>query len=297
MPVAQSNGIEIQYETIGDAHDEPLLLVMGLGAQLTAWPDEFCGLLSDRGFFVVRFDNRDCGLSTAVATDQVPDLMAVLAGEATPPYRLENMAADTAGLIEALGIEPAHVVGASMGGMIAQSLTIHHPWRVRSLCSIMSTTGDPSVGQPNEKALAALLQPLPSSRPEAIEASVATSRVISSPGFPFDEERVRRQATEAYDRSYRPDGALRQLAAILASTDRTPELHDVTVPTVVIHGADDPLVDPSGGRATADAVPGAELLVVSGMGHDLPSGAWATLVEAIVSNTRRAGARPRSGPT
>ncbi len=286
VPLAPSNGIEIEYETLGDRGATPLLLVMGLGAQLTTWPEEFCAQLVDRGYFVIRYDNRDCGLSTKFDRAALPDLWAILCGDlATAPYRVENMAADAAGLLEHLGVASAHLVGASMGGMISQALAIHHPWRVRSLCSIMSTTGDPTVGQPSPEVIEAMLQPAPATRAEAIERSVTGSRMIGSPGFAFDEARTRQLATAAYDRSYCPEGVLRQLAAILASPDRTAELGHVSVPTVVVHGDSDPMVDPSGGEATAAAVPGAELVVVRGLGHDLPPQVWPTLVDAACRAT------------
>lgn len=289
MPQASSNGIEIEYEALGDPGGQPLLLVAGLGAQLLWWQDDFCDLLVGRGYRVVRFDNRDCGLSTAFDEVPEPDLWAILGGDrSSAPYRIENMAADAAGLLESLGLESAHVVGASLGGMVAQALAIHHPWRVRSLCSIQSTTGDPAVGQPTQEAAESLLRPAPANRAEAIEQSVAGSRAISSPGFSFDEGGVRARATASYDRSYRPAGLVRQLAAVFASPDRTAELRLLDVPTLVLHGDADPLVTPSGGEATAAAVPGAELLVVPGMGHDLPRPVWPTAVEAIVRTTRRA---------
>lgn len=289
MPQASSNGIDVEYEALGAPDGEPLLLVMGLGAQLITWPDDFCRLLVDRGYRVIRFDNRDAGLTTKFDQAPAPDLWAILSGDhASAPYRLANMAADAAGLLEELGLASAHVVGASMGGMIAQCLAIHHPWRVRSLCSIMSTTGASTVGQPTQPALEALLQRPPSSREEAIDRSVRTSRLIGSPGFPFDEERVRAQAAASYDRSYCPEGAVRQLAAMVASPDRTAELRTLGVPAVVVHGDRDPLVTPSGGEATAAAIPGAELVMVPGMGHDLPPEVWPTVVDAIARTTRRA---------
>lgn len=288
MPQVEANGMVLEYEASGDPSDPPLVLVMGLGAQLITWPDEFCALLAGRGFYVVRYDNRDCGLSTAL-DGITPDVLALLAGEPTSvPYRIEDMADDAAGLITALGLRPAHVVGASMGGMIVQALVIHHPEMVGSVCSIMSTTGDRSVGAPTDAAVSALLVSPATSRDEAIEQSVASSRVIAGTGFPFPEDQIRVRAAAAYDRSYRPDGMLRQLAAILASPDRTEDLHGVRRPFLVIHGTTDPLVTPSGGEATAAAVPGAELLMVPGMGHDLPVPVWGELVGAIAANAAKA---------
>ncbi len=290
MPQVETNGVRLEYEAMGDPADPPLLLVMGLGAQMTTWPDGFCRLLVDRGYYVVRYDNRDCGLSTHFDHVALPDLMALLSGQsAEVPYDLNDIAADAAGLLDALGLAPAHVVGASMGGMIVQALAVNHPDHVRSVCSIMSTTGAPGVGQPTTEAAAALLVPPATTRDEAIENSVAGSRVIAGKGFPFPEDEVRRRAAEAYDRAFDPAGVVRQMAAILASPDRTEGLGAVRVPFLVIHGADDPLVTLSGGEATAAAVPGAVLMVVPGMGHDLPAPVWTELTEAIADNAAKAG--------
>jgi pimeloyl-ACP methyl ester carboxylesterase len=287
MPRASTNGIEVEYEVFGDEAHPPLLLVMGLGAQMIAWEDPFCTQLAGRGFRVIRFDNRDVGLSTK--TDgPLPDIMACFSGDASSAnYRLEDMADDAAGLLDVLGIEAAHVVGASMGGMIAQTLAIRHPARVLSLCSIMSTTGDPSVGAPTPEAMQELLRPVSTTKEEYLEASVRSSRVIGSTGFPFDEARARARAEVHFDRCYHPMGVARQLAAILASGDRTAALAGVEVPTVVIHGDADPLVTPTGGEATANAVPGAEHVVIEGMGHDLPEGAWPRIFDAIITNTNK----------
>jgi pimeloyl-ACP methyl ester carboxylesterase len=287
MPRAAANGIEIEYAVVGDEDGTPLLLVMGLGAQLVAWDDEFCGLLAGRGFRVVRYDNRDVGLSTKVE-GPLPDIMGALGGDpSSANYTLVDMADDAVGLLDALGIGAAHVVGASMGGMIAQTLAIRHPDRVLSLCSIMSTTGDRSVGQPTPEAMQELLRPIAQTRDQYLEMAVNAGRVIGSPGFPFDEARARDRAGRAFDRCYHPIGVARQLAAIMASGDRTSDLAGVSVPTVVIHGDGDPLVTPSGGAATASAVPGAELVVIEGMGHDLPVEAWPQVVEAIVANASK----------
>ena len=244
MPQAKANGIEIEYVTEGDPSDPALLLVMGLGAQLTTWPDGFVDGLRQRGFFVIRYDNRDSGLSTKF--DGVPDIMALFTGTdlSSAPYRIEDMADDGAALLAALGIAKAHVVGASLGGMI--------------------------------------------SREEAIQASVEGSLAIGSPGYPIDEGVRRERAAAAYDRSYCPDGTVRQLAAILASPDRTEGLRGVDMPFLVMHGEADPLVTPSGGHATAAAVPGSRLLTFPGMGHDLPEPLWGTMTDAIVANTELA---------
>ncbi|MBB4691547.1 alpha/beta fold hydrolase [Paractinoplanes abujensis] len=286
----RANGIDVRYETVGDPGDPALLLIMGLGAQLTDWPDEFCAQLAARGFHLVRFDNRDAGLSTAFDSLGQPDTAAILRGDpATVPYLLSDMAADAAGLLKELGITRAHVVGASMGGMIAQQLTIDHPGLVASLCSIMSTTGDRTVGRPTPEAAAALMRPPATTREEILAGATATSRVIGSPAYPATDEWLQQRAAAKYDRSFRPRGTQRQYAAIIASPDRTAALGAVTAPTLVVHGEADPLIDVSGGRATAAAVPGAELLVIPGMGHDLPQALWPQIIDAIATNAARAG--------
>jgi pimeloyl-ACP methyl ester carboxylesterase len=288
MPDVRSNGLTISYETLGDPSDPALLLVMGLGAQLIDWPDEFCEMLAARGFHVIRFDNRDIGLSTWLDELGPPDLAAIFGGDfATVPYLLSDLAADTAGLLKELGVAKAHVVGASMGGMIAQQLVIDHPDLVASVCSIMSTTGDRMVGHPTPEAAAALMRPPAADRDGAIAAAVATSRVIGSTGFEVVEADLVRRASAKYDRAFHPAGTQRQYAAIIASPDRTSALAAVAVPALVVHGEADPLVGVSGGRATAAAIPGAELLVIPGMGHDLPHGVWPTVVDAIVTNATR----------
>jgi pimeloyl-ACP methyl ester carboxylesterase len=292
MATARANGIDIEYETFGDPTDPVMLLIMGLGGQLIVWDDELCRRLAGHGFYVIRFDNRDVGLSTKIEAGAVPDVMAVLQGDrSSVPYSLEDMAADATGLLDALGIDQAHVVGVSMGGMIAQVVAIDHPERVLSLASIMSTTGDPTVGAPTPEAMVVLMRPPPQERDEVIAGEVETTKAIGSPGFPFDEERTRRRAGAAYDRSFYPRGVARQVAAVVAASDRTERLSHIDVPTVVIHGTADPLVTPSGGEATAKAVHGAELIMVEGMGHELPPGAWPTVVEAVVRNAAKAGSR------
>ncbi|MCU1670480.1 MAG: Pimeloyl-ACP methyl ester carboxylesterase [Blastococcus sp.] len=281
--------IELAYETFGNPADVPVLLVMGLATQMIGWPDDFCRGLAGEGLFVVRFDNRDIGLSTHLDAAGAPDVMTVLGGDASSvPYGLADLADDTVGLLDALGLESAHVVGASMGGMVAQLVAIRYPERVRSLTSIMSTTGDPSVGAPAEAALALLLTPPATDRDGAVQRTVDTYRVIGSPGFEFDEAGLRDRAGLSFDRAYDPAGVARQLAAILTTQDRTTDLAKVSVPTLVIHGEQDALVNVSGGRATAAAVPGSELLVIDGMGHDLPRALWPQLTERIVGLIRRA---------
>ena len=286
MPSTAANDITIEYETAGNPADPPLLLIMGLGGQLIAWDDEFVAALVAKGFYVVRFDNRDVGLSTWFDEAGTPDLVAAFTGEVQAAYLLSDMAGDAAGLLDALGIESAHVVGVSMGGMITQSLAIGHPARVRTMISIMSTTGDRSVGQPSEEAIGALLVPPPVDRDAAIDMSVKTWQVIGSPGFPFHEDRIRAGAAAAYDRAVHPAGVARQLVAILSSPDRTPALRDLDVPTLVVHGESDALVNPTGGKATADAVPGATLWTIPGMGHDLPIELFEEVADRVAAHCR-----------
>jgi pimeloyl-ACP methyl ester carboxylesterase len=289
VPKIHANGIDIEYLTDGDPADRPLLLVMGLGAQLITWPQGFVDELSGRGFFVIRFDNRDSGLSTKF--EGMPSITDLFGGDtASAPYLIEDMADDAAGLLTELGLPKVHVVGASLGGMITQALAIHHQDRFLSVCSIMSTTGDRSVGAPTGEAIAALLRPIATSRDEAIAASVAGSEVIGSPGYPADESVLRARAAAAYDRSYCPEGTARQLAAILASPDRTEGLHGVRLPFLVLHGEADPLVTPSGGEATAAAVPDAKLVTYPGMGHDMPEALWTDFIDAIEANAELAAA-------
>lgn len=285
MPVVRANGIDVHYETVGNPDDPALLLIMGLGAQLIAWPAEFCAQLAARGFHVVLFDNRDVGLSTAFDDLGAPDTAAIMGGDpSTVPYLLSDMAEDAAGLLKELGIARAHVAGVSMGGMVAQQLTIDHPDVVASLCSIMSTTGDRTVGHPTPEAMAVLLRPPGTTREEILAGSVAASRAIGSPAYPVADDVLQEQAVAKYERSFRPQGTQRQYAAIIASPDRTAALAAVAVPTLVIHGEADPLINVSGGRATAAAVPGAELLVLPGMGHDLPKALWPQIIDAITAN-------------
>jgi len=287
--VARSNGIELAYQEMGDPDGEPLLLVMGLGTQMLAWDEAFCGLLAERGFRVVRFDNRDIGRSTKIESAGAPRRVDMMLGRRrSAPYLLSDMAADTTGLMDHLGIDSAHVVGASMGGMIAQTVAIEHPGRLRSMVSIMSNTGSRWTGMPSRKAMAVLMGRPPKGREAAVERAVRTFSVIGSPGYPFEEERVRRIAGRSYDRGHSAAGVLRQLHAITASGDRTVALRGVRVPTTVIHGNRDVLVRPAGGRATARAIPGARLKMIEGMGHDLPRQLWPVFAEEIAANAARA---------
>lgn len=286
----EANGLTLAYQEFGDPGDPPLLLVMGLGSQMISWPDEFCENLAAKGYRVVRYDNRDIGLSTHLTEAGMPDVGGFFNGQAPEPaYLVEDMAADAAALLDALSLAPAHVVGVSMGGMIAQALAIHHPGHVRSLTSIMST---PSVaaGPPTPEALESLMVPPATTKEASVEQSVRTFRTIGSPGYPFDEDTVRAVAAEAWDRDSDRAGRARQLVAILSSPDRAPGLAGVTVPTLVIHGSGDPLITPPGGRATAEAVPGAELVIEEGMGHDLPEPLWGSIIGRIDTLASRAGA-------
>jgi len=293
VPPLAANGITLQVELAGDPEGSPLLLLHGLGAQLIDWPEGFVAALVERGFLVIRCDNRDVGRSTWFDDAGPPDPLGVLTGEATAPYLLADMADDAAGVLDGLNLERADVVGVSMGGMIAQCLAIRHPRRVRSLVSIMSTTGDPSVGRPHPGVAELLLTPPAADRAEAVEQSVAAWRATASTGFPLDEAAVRERAGRAFDRGYHPDGTGRQLVAVLASGDRTAELRGLDVPTLVVHGEADPLVDVSGGRATAAAIPGARLRVIPGMGHDLPD---AVIVEVVEEIARHAGGHAGRSP-
>ncbi|MEI7591894.1 MAG: alpha/beta hydrolase [Actinomycetes bacterium] len=289
-----SNGVEIEYETFGDPTDPALLMVMGLGAQLIAWDVEFAASLVDRGFFVIRFDNRDVGLSTKFAAaddfDLSTEIMKLMSGESvTVPYHLSDMAADAMGLLDHLGINRAHVVGASMGGMIAQQIAIDFPDRVLSLTSIMSTTGDPDVGQATPEVLPILMQPAPSDRDAFIAQAVESSRLISSPDH-FDESVAVKRVGESYDRCFYPQGIINQILAIATSGSRSAGLRKLTINALVIHGEVDPLIPLSGGERTAEVIPSAELIVFEGMGHDLPPFFWPATIEAITSLAARTSA-------
>jgi pimeloyl-ACP methyl ester carboxylesterase len=289
IPRVRAGDIEIAYETFGSPDDTPILLVMGLATQMIGWPDDFCRGLAERGHHVVRFDNRDIGLSTHLHDAGRPDILTVLGGDpSSAPYPLTDLADDTVGLLDALGLDSAHLVGASLGGMIAQLVTIRTPERVRSLTSIMSTTGDPAVGAATEAAIGVLLAPPARDREAAVQRAVDTYRVIGSPGFEFDEVAVREWAGIGFDRAHDPAGVARQLCAVLTAPDRTDDLATVAVPALVIHGAEDQLVNVSGGKATAQAIPGCELMVVDGMGHDLPRAVWPQIIDRISALVERA---------
>ena len=292
MPSVQSNGITIEYDVRGEG--EPLLLVMGLAGQLVDWPDEFVDLFVDQGFQVIRFDNRDIGLSSETTWEPPSRRKAILAGIfrrnlKDVGYRLSDMAADAVGLLDALQIRSAHVVGVSMGGMISQEIAIGYPERVRSLCSIMSNTGDRKNGSIAPSLLAKAGRIKPPTRDTAVDYSVRVFELIAGPHF--DAELYRQLAKVGVERSFRPDGIALQTAAIAGSRDRTELLGSVRAPTLVIHGLVDPLVRPSGGLATTKAIPGSRLLAFGDMAHDLPRPRWDEIRDAIVSNTRLAGSR------
>ncbi|MBN3455158.1 alpha/beta hydrolase [Mycobacterium sp. DSM 3803] len=284
--VDAGRGIRLCYEQFGDPADPPIVLIAGLGQQLHSWPLGFVTALADRGYRVTRFDNRDVGRSTHM-TFRAPHPVAILrGGNDSRQYHLGDMARDTVGLLDALGYPDAHLVGVSMGGMIAQTVAAHHPGRVRTLTSIMSNTGAPRIGRP---ALSTWLRMAtrrpPRNREEAVEGAVKMFRHIGSHGFPFDEAWVREKAGTDWDRDQSQAGVARQLAGIFASGDRTAELGQIDVPTLVIHGDRDRMVHPTGGAATARAIPGARLETIVGMGHDLPAGAWARLLDLIADHT------------
>jgi pimeloyl-ACP methyl ester carboxylesterase len=279
--------IDVEYETFGSSGDPALLLVMGFTAQLTAWDEGFCQALADRGRYVIRFDNRDSGLSThfdGVRVDPQALLKARLAGEPLPPapYDLSDMGNDGFGLLDALGIERAHLVGASMGGMLVQTMALEHPERCLSMTSIMSSPGDPRAGKPTKEALAVLMTPPPTDR-DAYVANAAVNGAVTGSKRYFDPAKAQARAAVAFDRAFYPEGASRQMAAIYASGDRTERLHGLTVPTLVLHGRDDTLITPSGGTLTAEAIPGAHLLLLADMGHDIPEPLWPVIVPAIVN--------------
>lgn len=281
--------LEIAYETFGDRGDPPVLMVMGLGTQMIAWPDELCEDIAGRGHFVVRFDNRDVGASTHLDGVRAPKIRDIALKRRKPPYTLDDMADDAAGLVEALELGPVHVVGASLGGFIAQTVALRHPDLVRSLTLIMTSTGSRLVGQADPRLLGRLLKGRQvGSRDEAGEAAVETFRVIGSPGFELDEARMRDVGRHSYDRGHDAWGYRRQLAAVVAQANRTRHLERIAVPTLVVHGLHDPLVAPSGGIALAKKIRGARFLGFAGMGHDLPRDLWPEFADAITELTRRA---------
>ncbi len=295
MPDVTANGIRIHYESRGDESNETILLIMGLGAQMTRWSDEFVDRFVKRGYRVVRFDNRDVGLSEkleAAGSPDIPGIVAALHAHAKPPaaYTLDEMAADAVGVLDALGIAKAHIVGASMGGMIAQLVAADYPERTLSLTSIFSTTGHPDLPRATPEAMAVLNArgPAPTEDMEGYLAhSVRSARTIGSPGYPFDEATVRANSKRDAERSYYPVGFLRQYAAVMASSERRGKLATITAPTVVIHGDADPLVPVTGGRDTAANIKGADLRIIPGMGHDIPPELYDTIIDGVMSAAAR----------
>ena len=293
MPKANVNNIEIEYETIGDPISKPLLLIAGLGSQMLAWSDEMCETFANRGFFVIRFDNRDIGLSTKFEDAGLPDFLEINAaysrGE-TPevPYTLKDMAGDAVGVLDALNIDKVHVCGASMGGMIAQVLAYEYPSRVLSLTLIMSTTGNPDLPQSKPEILTQFFAPVPSEREGFIEEMVKRGRLIHGT-FTYDEDQSREYWTKEYDRSYYPEGITRQLAAMAVPGNLKPKLAAIRAPTLVIHGREDPLNHVEAGKDIAAAIPGAELLILDGMGHSFPREAIPHIVNALVANSNKNG--------
>jgi pimeloyl-ACP methyl ester carboxylesterase len=288
VPRAKANAIELEYETFGDRAAKPLLLVAGLSQQLIGWDDDFCSQLADRGFHVIRFDNRDCGLSTWMEEAGPADIAAAFSGNAKPAYQLDDLADDAVGLLDALGIGAAHVVGASMGGFIAQLVAINHPDRVLSLTSIMSGPGGHDEVGPKPEGAAVLMARPPATREERIEQGMSLHHALLGSRDPFDEAFERARATRAVDRAYYPAGIGRQLVAILAAKSRLERLKALRVPTLVIHGIDDVLVPVENGRLVAAAVPGARLVEFEGMGHDLPRRVWPQGLDAIEEIARQA---------
>lgn len=288
---AGSNGLELCFDSFGDPAAPPLLLVSGLGAQLIAWDDEFCRQLASAGLYVVRYDNRDVGLSTHFTAAGVPDLMGIVAGQnggggPALPYTLDEMAADAVGLLDALELPDAHLLGLSMGGMIAQLVALDHPRRVRSLISVMSTTGERDLPPADAEAIGVLLGPPPTDREQAAERSVAAAHILGG-SFPVDEARVRRRARAAFERETDPTGGARQLAAVLATPGRANRLATLALPALVLHGDADPLIPLAHGEATAAAIPGARLEVIAGLGHRLPPPAWPQFTAAVTGHIAR----------
>jgi pimeloyl-ACP methyl ester carboxylesterase len=292
--VAKINGIEIAYETFGNPSASPLLLIMGLGNQMVFWDEEFCRQLAVRGYWVIRFDNRDCGLSTWLDAAGIPDIFAMkqlIAQRKTAPapYSLRDMADDAIGLLNALNIESAHIVGRSMGSMIGQLMAIHHPERIKTLTSMMSSTGDRGLPPPEPDVLSILLEPQPTNRESFVDHSVRINKVLSGSGFQLDETRVREWSHESYNRGLNPEGVARQFAAIISTGSRKEDLKSLTVPTLVIHGDADPLVPVECGIDTANTIQGAQLIIIKGLGHTLAQAAYPQIIDAISSHTRHSG--------
>ncbi|MFI5427492.1 alpha/beta fold hydrolase [Aeromicrobium sp. UC242_57] len=298
------SGIDICYETFGSPDDPPVLLIMGLGGPMGWWDTRFCQMLADRGFFVIRYDNRDTGRSTKLRQHKVGRVEIVRAfaglrilGGGKVPYTLSDLSDDAAGLLDHLGIEQVHLAGVSMGGMIAQTFAIEHPDRALSMTSIMSTTGKRTVGFQNPKVFPVMLSSAGRTRDSYVARSLKGSKVIGSPAFPTDEEAARARAYETYDRGWTASGVTRQMLAVLTQPDRTEALRRLTLPVAVIHGLNDPLVHKSGGKATAAAIPGAEHLEIAGMAHDLPPQLYSTYADTIARTAARATSAGESTST
>lgn len=291
--VSLPSGIEICYETFGAKSNPPVLLIMGLGGPMGWWTDDFCMQLAERDLFVIRYDNRDTGRSTKLREHRVSKKGIVKAffGRGTAPYGLSDLAEDAFGLLDHLGIERANLVGVSMGGMIAQTMAIARPGRVLSLTSIMSTTGNRKVGWQHPRVIPAMLGSAGSTRESYVEAALKSAKVIGSPSYPSDESLERDRAIETYDRGWTASGVGRHMMAVLTQPDRTRDLAKLDLPATVIHGLRDPLVNPSGGRATAGAIPGSEFISIAGMGHDIPVQLYGTFIDAIARTAGRAAAR------
>jgi pimeloyl-ACP methyl ester carboxylesterase len=294
MSNVTANGIQIEYDTFGDPSSPPLLLIMGAGGQMIMWNEALCDLLASQGLYVIRFDHRDVGLSTWFDEAGELDIMEILTSlqrgeEPNVPYTYDDMAADVIGLLDALGIEKAHILGVSMGGMIAQTIAINYPSRVWSLISMESTTGDPALPQGKPEVWEVLFSPMPTEREAHVEYLVNLFRMMDGSKYPSDEQEIRRLAERLYDRGYHPQGMARHVVAGMVSGYRTEALKSVTAPTLVIQGSEDPFFPIECGRATAEAVPGAELLIIEGLGHGFPAKAWPLLVDAVAAHTRKAG--------
>jgi pimeloyl-ACP methyl ester carboxylesterase len=287
VPRAKANGIELEYETFGDPAAQPLVLISGLATQMISWQEPFCEMLASRGFFVIRFDNRDVGLSTWMEAAGPPDIAAAFRGEGHPAYQLDDMAADVPGLLDSLGIPAAHLVGASMGGFIAQLVAINHPERVLSLTSIMSGPGGSDEVAATPEGAAVLMVAPPATREERVELAMTIHRTLAGAGDQLDDAVERARAERAVDRAYYPMGVGRQLVAIMAAGSRMERLKHVRVPTLVVHGTDDILVPIENGRLVAGAVPGARFIEIQGMGHDIPERVWSELADGIEELARK----------
>ncbi|MBK8320647.1 MAG: alpha/beta hydrolase [Betaproteobacteria bacterium] len=294
MTAILANKVELEYESFGREADTAILLIMGLGGHLTRWNLELCDLLVACGYRVIRFDNRDCGLSTHFSDAPVPDLRALQNGQPVSlPYTLDDLVADSIGLLDALGIQQAHVAGASMGGAIAQLAAANYPERVISLTSIMSSSGNPALPAPTPAAATALFAPLPRQRDrESIVAdSIARYETLESPAYPTDRGRLRQLFADEYERNFDPRGVARQLAALIANGDRRSLLQTITAPSVVLHGAADQLIQVACGEDVARNIPNAEFRIIDGMGHDFPVALSQVIGDAICAAAHRAGQR------